>query len=209
MALTFFNTIFLKRIKGPYCDQFNYPIDTLTSTYLFQSARLGFRRWSLEDLPEFAEMNADPEVMEHFPYPLSHEETTEFIDRLQKHHERHGYCYFATELLETGEFIGFIGMAYQGYESEFTPATDIGWRLKRSAWGKGYATEGAKRCLDYAFQVLALPELIATCTANNSKSEEVMKKIGMQRLGEFLHPKLTDYPDLERCISYGIQRENR
>lgn len=62
--------------------------------------------------------------------------------------------------METGELIGFIGLAYQTYESDFTPATDIGWRLKSSAWGKGYATEGAKRCLQYAFEDLKLEKVI-------------------------------------------------
>ena len=86
--------------------------------YLFTSQRLGFRPWGKDDLEEFAVMNADPEVMEHFPKPLSREESAEFLKRLIEHYRNHGYCYFATEILETGEFIGFTGMAYQTYESD-------------------------------------------------------------------------------------------
>ena len=108
--------------------------------------------------------------------------------------------------METGEFIGFIGFAYQAYETEFSPATDIGWRLKRSAWAKGFATEGAKRCLEYAFDELKLDYVIATCTKHNSDSEHVMRKIGMKRMGEFKHPKLKDYPDYEDCICYEIRK---
>jgi len=52
--------------------------------------------------------------------------------------------------------IGFIGLAYQTYETEFSPATDIGWRLKETVWGKGYATDGVKRCLEYAFNELKI-----------------------------------------------------
>ncbi len=172
--------------------------------YIFKSERLGFRNWRKDDLPEFSEINADSEVMEHFPNPLTQQETKDFIDRLQSHYDRNGYNYFATELLDTGELIGFIGLAFQNYEAEFTPATDIGWRLKRSAWGKGYATEGAVRCLEFAFRDLKLNRVISTCTLNNKKSENVMKKIGMVKMGEFNHPKLKDYPGYEKCIWYEI-----
>ena len=120
-------------------------------------------------------------------------------------YEKYGYTYYATELLETGEFIGFIGLAYQEYKSEFTPAPDIGWRLKKSAWGKGYATEGALRCLEFAFQDLKLKSLISTCTVANFKSERVMKKIRMEKKGEFDHPRLSEYPHIAKCVWYEIE----
>lgn len=172
--------------------------------YLFTSKRLGFRNWTTEDVPEFAEMNADDHVMEHFPKPLTPKETAEFVERLQGHYQKKGYSYFAVEILETGEFIGFIGLAFQEYTTAFTPAVDIGWRLKQSAWGKGYATEGAQQCLDHAFNTLKLEKVIATCTLQNVKSEQVMRNIGMQKLGEFEHPKLEAYPAYQRCVCYGI-----
>lgn len=87
--------------------------------------------------------------MKHFPKPLTLIETKNFIYRLQNHFDTHGYNYFATEILSSRELIGFIGLAYQDYGAEFNPSTDIGWRLKKSAWNKGYATEGAKRCLEF------------------------------------------------------------
>lgn len=174
--------------------------------YILTSERLGFRNWTQNDLPEFAAMNSDPKVMEHFPKKLTEEETNTFIARLQNHYKEHGYNYFATELLESGEFIGFIGLAYQTYETAFTPAIDLGWRLKKEAWGNGYATEGAQRCLVFAFDELKLDHLIATCTEKNLKSEKVMKKIGMEKLAEFDHPKLKQYPKYERCKCYKITR---
>jgi len=179
----------------------------LDKEYIFKSERLGFRNWSKEDLDEFAEINVDSQVMEHFPKPLTKSETEEFIQRLQKHYSERGYNYFATEILGTGELIGFIGLAYQDYETEFNPATDIGWRLKKSTWGKGYATEGAKRCIEYAFNDFKLDRLISTCTENNARSENVMKKIGMAKKGEFNHPKLKEFPDYEKCIWYEIKNE--
>ena len=138
--------------------------------YLFKSKRLGFRNWMDEDLQEFAKLNADSEVMEHFPETLNKKETKAFIQRLQLHFDKNGYNYFAIEVLETGEFIGFIGLALQNYKTDFNPATDIGWRLKKSSWDKGYATEGAKRCLEYAFIDLNLKKVISTCTENNTNS---------------------------------------
>ncbi|WCO00332.1 GNAT family N-acetyltransferase [Psychroserpens ponticola] len=174
--------------------------------YIFKSERLGFRNWNKNDLNEFAEINADLEVMEYFPNPLTTSETSEFIDRLQKHYDNKGYNYFATELLETGELIGFIGLAYQEYQTKFTPATDIGWRLKKSVWGNGYATEGAKKCLEFAFNTLNLEKIISVFTEKNIKSEQVMKKIGMKKIGTFKHPKLKKHPKFETCICYEIHR---
>jgi len=179
-------------------------------TYIFKSERLGFRNWLMDDLEDFAALNADVEVMEHFPKPLTKAETESFILRLQQHYDQYGHNYFATEILETGELIGFIGLAYQVYKTAFTPATDIGWRLKKSAWGKGYATEGAKKCLAYAFDELKLGSIISTCTLKNIRSERVMQKVGMTKMGTFNHPNLKDYPDYEKSVWYEIKngREN-
>lgn len=108
-------------------------MNVLNQKYLFTSERLGFRDWKPKDLTEFARLNADTEVMEYLPKPLTFEETSDFLFRLKEHHSKFGFTYFATEVLETGEFIGFIGLYNQMYQSDFTPATDIGWRLKNSS----------------------------------------------------------------------------
>ena len=134
------------------------------------------------------------------------QETAALMERMQQKYETWGYTYFAVEVLATGEWIGFIGLAYQGYKTEFAPATDIGWRLKQSAWGNGYATEGAKRCLEFAFEDLGLESVFAVCTIQNTKSENVMQKIGMTRKGEFNHPELSAYPDCERCVWYEVRK---
>lgn len=177
----------------------------LNDQYFFTSERLGFRTWTLEDLPELAKMCADSSVMEHFPNPLSLEESENLLSRLQSHFDENGYTYFAVEVLATQEWIGFIGLAYQEYETAFTPATDIGWRLKKGAWGNGYATEGAKRCLQFGFNDIGLDKIVSVCTLSNAKSESVMQKIGMAKKGEFNHPSLKEYPEHERCIWYEAQ----
>ena len=177
--------------------------------YIFKSDRLGFREWSKNDLEEFLKLNSDEEVMEHFPKILSKEEVEEFIEKLKNHFEKNGYTYYAIEILDEKEFIGMIGIAFQEYQTKFTPAIDIGWRLKKSAWGKGYATEGAKRCLKYAFDELGIDKIISVCTIKNQKSENVMKKIGMKKIGEFNHPELAEYPEYEKHFCYEIiKKEN-
>ncbi len=152
-------------------------------------------------------MNSDVEVMKYFPKTLTKTENEELFKKLILEYKEHNHTYFATEILENNEFIGFIGLAYQEYRTEFTPSVDIGWRLKKSAWEKGYATEGAKRCLEYAFNELNLENIISTCVEKNFKSESVMKKIGMVKIGEFKHPKLKEYPEYEKCLCYGISKK--
>ena len=176
--------------------------------YLFKSERLGFRNWTKNDLPEFAKINADLDVMEHFPKPLTKEDTSAFIERLNLHYEKYGYNYFAVEILKTEELIGFVGLANQDYASDFTPAIAIGWRLKKSAWGKGYAAEGAKKCLEFAFTNLSLNHVISFFTEKNTKSEKVMQKIGMEKIGIFNHPKLKAYPEYQKCVCYKISKHS-
>jgi len=177
--------------------------------YIFKSERLGFRNWTNDDLDEFAKLNSDEEVMEHFPKTLSKNEVGDLIKKLKNHFSENGFTYYATEILETKEFIGMIGLAFQEYKTKFTPAIDIGWRLKRKAWGKGYATEGAKRCLEYGFNELDIKKIISVCTINNRKSENVMKKIGMTKIGQFNHPELVKHLDYEKHFCYEIiKKEN-
>jgi RimJ/RimL family protein N-acetyltransferase len=174
--------------------------------YIFTSDRLGFRNWNISDLDEFARLNADEDVMEHFPSTMSMDEVSDLIYKLGDHYAENGFTYFATEILKTQEFIGMIGLAYQEYITDFTPAIDIGWRLKKSAWGNGFATEGAKRCIDFAFNELGIDKIISVCVFNNEKSENVMKKVGMTKIGEFYHPSLTEYPEYQRHHCYEIRR---
>lgn len=169
--------------------------------YLFTSERLGFRNWIEDDVASFSEMNADERVMEHFPSTLTAEQSRLSMLRMQETFEARGYTYFAVEDLESNTFIGFIGLFYQEYDSPFNPSVDIGWRLKVSAWGKGYATEGAKRCLQFAFQDLGLKKIVACCTLSNTKSEKVMQKIGMKKVGHFKHPAIKVNPE---CVWYEI-----
>lgn len=170
--------------------------------YQFCSERLGFRNWLKTDIAPLYEINLDPAVMEYFPALPTLEETKDFVRRMQLMNVAQRYCYFAVDELETSRFIGFIGLSDQDYPSPYTPCVDIGWRLHKDYWGLGYATEGARRCLDYGFTVLELPQIRSIAPVINKKSIRVMEKIGMHPLGYFEHPKLKNFPKLKSCICY-------
>ncbi len=116
------------------------------------------------------------------------------------------HCYFAVDHLGSKQFIGFIGLCYQDYPSPFTPCVDIGWRLHRNYWGMGLATEGARKNLDYAFNILGLNQVRAVASEVNLKSIRVMEKIGMKFLGAFEHPSLKEFPLLLNCVCYETHR---
>ncbi len=175
--------------------------------YIFCSERLGFRNWVTGDLDAMAAINADPVVMEYFPSIQDREQTLLFIERMQRQFEDSGYCYFATERLHTKEFIGFIGLSQQDFESAFTPCIDIGWRLKQSAWNKGFATEGALRCLEFAFTNLGIEKIMSMAAVLNVRSQKVMLKAGMTKCGEFIHPKLANDERLRKCVLYEIVKK--
>lgn len=175
------------------------------NAYLFESERLGFRDWITEDLDLMATLNADPEVMKYFPSTQSKKKTLAFIERMMELYRKRGHCYFAVETKKDKKIIGFIGLGRQTFESDFTPCVDIGWRLAKEFWGKGYATEGAKRCLEYGFQELGFSEIFSIASKANTKSINVMKKIGMKLDSEFIHPVLIDYPHLKDCVCYRLK----
>jgi len=126
---------------------------------------------------------------------------------MNKLNDEYGYTFWAVELKETGELIGFVGLKYVDLGLDFTPAVEIGWRLGSQFWGKGYATEGAKAALDYGFNKLGLKEIISFTVPANKSSINVMKKIGMQRDldGDFAHPKLAAGHPLSKHVLYRIK----
>lgn len=176
--------------------------DTILST-----ERLSLRRWSGEDLAPFARLNADPGVMRFFPSALSAAESDAFARRIEEHFEQRGYGLYAVEERATGDFIGFIGFQVATFEASFTPCTEIGWRLAREYWGRGYATEGARACLRYGFSTLGLEEIYSFTAAVNLPSIAVMKRIGLQFRMEFAHPRIDPSHELSRHVLYAGTRD--
>lgn len=172
-----------------------------------ESERLYLRKWRNEDRPIFARMNADPSCMEYFPKILNEEESYSLVDKIQKHLIDRNYGLWAVEEKESNCFIGFIGFSYTEMETYFSPCIEIGWRLIKSAWGKGYATEGAKSCLNYAYHQLGLDEILSFTSRLNTRSENIMKKIGMKKIGKFNHPKIVKDNRLCEHVLYKISRD--
>jgi RimJ/RimL family protein N-acetyltransferase len=153
-----------------------------------------------------AAINADEQVMQHFPSTQNEEQTKGFMGRQHLLQKERGYCFFAAELRATQEIIGFIGLSYVTLEAAFTPCVEIGWRLHPSTWGKGLATEGAMACINFGFNELGLTEIYSYTTFTNLPSMRVMEKIGMERFTTFKHPGLGDYPEIGECVAYRISR---
>lgn len=170
--------------------------------YIFTSDRLGFRNWTSTDIDKMHEINSDEKVMEFFPRIPTKEQTTEFVERMKNQFEINGFYYFAVDKLEENEFIGFIGLSEQTYKAEFTPCIDIGWRIKSNEWNKGFATEGAKKCLEYAFNELKLKNVYSIAPKINTKSEHIMTKIGLKKQYEFEHSLLSNNDRLKTCVLY-------
>jgi RimJ/RimL family protein N-acetyltransferase len=179
----------------------------MTKEYVFKSERLGFRNWVDSDLPLMIAISGDADVMKNFPATATPQQTKAFIERMQAMFVEKGYCYFAVDCLENNSLIGFIGLCDQDYEVEFSPCIDIGWRLAKQYWGKGFATEGAKRCLAYAFKELGLENIKSTAPLVNLNSIKVMEKIGMTKQLEFKHPKLLKVEHLVDCVCYEINNK--
>ncbi|MGW3343949.1 GNAT family N-acetyltransferase [Nonomuraea rubra] len=173
-----------------------------------ETERLIMRRWREEDRAPFAAMNADPEVMEHFPARLTRVESDELIDRIEAQFDRLGYSLWALEVRESGEFIGFTGLALQTFEAPFLPAVEIGWRLARPAWGHGYAIEAARRAARYAFEEAGLDGLISMTAERNLRSQAVMRRLGMTRdpAEDFDHPRVPKASPLRRHVLYRLTR---
>lgn len=146
--------------------------------------------------------------MEFYPELLSSEDSSALASRIGQHFEAHNYGLWAVEIKGIVPFAGFIGLMIPRFEAHFTPCVEIGWRLAAEYWGHGYATEGAKATLDFAFQWLETDEIVAMTTVENRRSRRVMEKLGMTYNGEddFDHPLLPPGHELRRHVLYRIQR---
>lgn len=156
------------------------------------TSRLILRAWRDDDLPEFAAMNADPEVMKYYPRTYNRVESDGLVARVRDHIAQHGFGFWAVEAPGVAPFVGFTGLWTAEFEAPFTPCVEIGWRLARRFWSRGYATEAALASLDFGFEALGLDEIVSFAVAANDPSRRVMEHIGMTRdmAGDFDHPAM-------------------
>lgn len=168
-----------------------------------ETERLILRSWKPEDLPLFIAMNKDERVMRYFPATLNDSETEAFYHRIQEEFSHKGWGLYAVELKNTGEFIGYVGLHEIGFESDFTPGVEIGWRLAADYHNQGLATEAAKEVLKLAKDT-DIDRVYSFTARINIPSERIMQKIGMDKVGEFSHPKLSDDSPLCTHVLYKI-----
>ncbi|WP_340619445.1 GNAT family N-acetyltransferase [Xenorhabdus siamensis] len=173
-----------------------------------ETERLRLRAWKEEDREPFFRMNSNPEVMEFFPETLTREQSDMFVDSfIRKFEIQGGWGLWAVELKQNGEFIGFVGLNIPNLEFPFSPFVEIGWRLDKPFWGKGYACEAARKVFDFAFTEIGLDEIVAFTPLLNYRSESVMKKLGMVRDEKtFMYPAIEEDNPLREHVLYRIKR---
>ena len=163
-----------------------------------RTERLLLRRWQEADAEPFAELNGDPEVMRHMVSTLSRTQSDQMIATIERGFVENGFGLWAVEVtaedepVPPGSFVGFVGLSPVPFDARFTPAVEVGWRLARPAWSRGYATEAAEAAVDFAFGEAGLDELVSFTIPDNAPSQAVMQRLGMEPDGTFEHPRLVE-----------------
>lgn len=173
-----------------------------------RTERLLLRQWRASDREPWAALNADPEVMRHFPSVLTRDECDAWADRSAAHLDEHGWGLWAVEVVGGAPFIGYVGLLTPGFEVPGRPdgCVEIGWRLAAGHWGNGYAPEAAAAVLDLAFGELGRDEVVSFTAVANDNSRRVMEKLGLTFEREFDHSKLPAGHPLERHVLYRLER---
>ncbi len=152
------------------------------------TARLRLEPYRDDHVEGLHTLNSDPEVMRYLSgQPETRAETVAIVERVKARWRDLGYSWWAFVERETGQLVG--AGCLQNLRREATPLPDddcpleIGWRLRRDRWGRGYAREAAIAIADFAFGPRGEQELFAVCHPQNLDSAKVMQRIGMQPQG--------------------------
>lgn len=175
-----------------------------------RTSRLTLRRWRGSDRDPFAALNADPEVMRYYPSTLDRAGSDRLVDRIEETFDDLGYGLWAVDQPTRG-FVGYVGLWPATFAATFTPAVEVGWRLARSAWGRGIAAEAARAALADGFARTRLPEIVSFTAVTNTPSRRVMEKLGMTRdpADDFDHPALPEGHPLRRHVLHRLARPGR
>jgi ribosomal-protein-alanine N-acetyltransferase len=130
------------------------------------------------------------------------------MERLEAHHQQHGFGVWALEATGVAPLIGYTGLQRVSFDAPFVPAVEIGWRLAPAYWGRGYATEAAEAALRIGFNDLNLDQIVSFTVPANKPSWSVMERLGMVRdpAEDFDHPRLPVGHPLRRHILYRKKR---
>jgi RimJ/RimL family protein N-acetyltransferase len=162
------------------------------------------RGWRDSDRAAFATLNADPEVMRYLPATLDRAESDQLVDRFEQRLDQQGFGLWALEVLESSEFVGFTGLNPMPGGVPGAGGQEVGWRLDRHAWHKGYATEAARTALDVGLNSLGLPVIWSMTAVLNTPSQAVMRRLAMVRYRLFDHPRVERGHALRPHVLYGI-----
>ncbi|MBX2835637.1 MAG: GNAT family N-acetyltransferase [Gammaproteobacteria bacterium] len=170
--------------------------------------RLILRQWKDEDRPHFFSLNNDSEVMRYFPRYFTLKESNSYINDNAKAIEETGWGSWAVEIKNTGDFIGFVGLSRPAPWHPCAGSVEIGWRLARQFWGKGYATEAAHRAMEHGFITIGFQEIVSFTAVCNQPSIRVMKKLGMAKDPTgFDHPRIALESDLRPHVVYRLTKQ--
>ncbi len=171
--------------------------------------RLVLRGWSDGDREAWAAMNADPEVMRYFHDTMTREQSDAMLDRLDAALAEQGWGLWALERQDTGEMVGMTGLAVPTHDLPFNPCVEVGWRLARSAWGRGFATEAAREALRVGFDEVGLAEVVSMTSTPNTPSRAVMERLGMTRdsADDFEHPAVPPGHPLRPHVLYRLRAD--
>ena len=169
---------------------------------MIRTERLVLREWREADRDDWAAMNADPEVMEFFPSTLDRAQADASFDRISTVLAERGWGLWAVD--HDGRFLGFTGLSPVRFDAHFTPATEIGWRLSRDAWGHGFATEAASAAMRFAFDELGLDAIVSFTSTGNMRSRAVMERLGMTHdpADDFDNPNVPEGSPLRAHVLY-------
>jgi RimJ/RimL family protein N-acetyltransferase len=147
---------------------------------VIDTPRTRLRCWREADREAFAALHAHPEVMRDVGGPISRAASDAKLDRYAAAFNAYGFCRWAVESRD-GRFLGYAGVMPSPAGHPLGPHFDIGWRLVRSAWGHGYATEAARAALDDVFTRVRLEEVVAYTGPDNLRSQAVMDRLRLRR----------------------------
>ena len=172
-----------------------------------RTQRLLLRRWRPSDREPFAQLNADPVVMEFFPGLHSPLVSAEMIEWIEADFERNGFGLWAVEIPGEMSLAGFVGLMRVQAEMPFAPAVEVGWRLTPKAWGRGIAHEAADAALGFGFGPAELEEIVAYTAAGNVRSRRLMERLGMHRdaAADFAHPRIAASSPLSAHVLYRLR----
>jgi RimJ/RimL family protein N-acetyltransferase len=170
-----------------------------------ETERLILRPWKADDRAPFAALNMDPAVMPP-EARLTALESDELVDHFEALWRRDGFAFAVAERRAGGGFVGMVGLQRFPGAEPLGPCVEIGWRLAREHWGRGYATEAARAWLAHGFEALGVAEVVAFTDAGNARSLAVMARLGMVRdpARDFVHPEFPKDPPM---LVHAIARE--